>query len=150
MCQLLIPQAPTNLFQTLHPSISVWTTHRLPLITSPSKMTTVLICRNAPTDSCHNLTALMPRCTKTSFLITPHYICAHRNSDNLHNAAFKGLRDTLWSGNGWWAPYCGLTSVMSMAVCVMSMAVCVMSMAPMLSAPISNITSECRVHDTSS
>ena len=31
----------------------------------------------------------MPRCTKTSFLITPHYICAHRNSDNLHNAAFK-------------------------------------------------------------
>ena len=53
-------------------------------------MTTVLIRRNAPTDSCHNLTALMPRCTKTSFLITPHYICAHRNSDNLHYAAFKG------------------------------------------------------------
>ncbi|KAK2193675.1 hypothetical protein NP493_8g03000 [Ridgeia piscesae] len=53
-------------------------------------MTTVLICRNAPTDSCRNLTALMPRCTKTSFLITPHYTCAHRNSDNLHNAAFKG------------------------------------------------------------
>ncbi|KAK2180890.1 hypothetical protein NP493_422g02037 [Ridgeia piscesae] len=53
-------------------------------------MTTVLIRRNAPTDSRHNLTALMPRCTKTSFLITPHYICAHRNSDNLHNAAFIG------------------------------------------------------------
>ena len=32
----------------------------------------------------------MPRCTKTSFLITPHYICAHRNLDSLHNAAFKG------------------------------------------------------------
>ena len=75
---------------SLHPSISAWTTHGLPLITSPSKMTTVLIRRNAPTDSCRNLTALMPRCTKTSFLITPHYICAHRNSDNLHNAAFKG------------------------------------------------------------
>ena len=59
-------------------------------ITSPSKMTTVLIRRNAPTDSCRNSTALVPRCTKTSFLITPHYICAHRNSDNLHNAAFKG------------------------------------------------------------
>ena len=54
-------------------------------------MTTVLIRRNAPTDSCHNLTALMPRCTKTSFLITPpHYIPANRNSDNLHNAAFIG------------------------------------------------------------
>ena len=90
MCELLIPQAPTNFFQTLHPSISAWTTHRLPLITSPSKMTTVLIRRNAPTYSCRNLTALMPRCTKTSFLITPHYIFAHRNSDNLHNAAFKG------------------------------------------------------------
>ena len=88
--ELLIPQAPTNFFQTLHPSISAWTTHGLPLITSPSKMTTVLIRRNAPTDSCRNLTALMPRCTKTSFLITLHYICAHRNSDNLHNAAFKG------------------------------------------------------------
>ena len=65
-------------------------THGLPLITSPSKMTTVLIRRNAPTDSCHSLTALMPRCTNTSFLITPHYICAHRNSDNLHNAGFIG------------------------------------------------------------
>ena len=53
-------------------------------------MTTVLIRRNAPTDSCRNLTALMPRCPKTSFLITPHYICAHRNPDNLYNAAFKG------------------------------------------------------------
>ena len=51
-------------------------------------MTTALIRRNALTDSCHNLTALMPRCTKISFLLTPHYICAHRNSDNLHNAAF--------------------------------------------------------------
>ena len=51
--------------------------------------------KNAPTDRCRNLTALMPRCTKTSFLITPHYICAHRNSDNLHNAAFKG-----YSGRG--------------------------------------------------
>ena len=88
--ELLIPQAPTNFFQTLHPSISTWTTHGLPLITSPSKMTTVLIRRNAPSDSCRNLTALMPRCTKTSFIITPHYICAHRNSDNLHYAAFKG------------------------------------------------------------
>ncbi|KAK2175790.1 hypothetical protein NP493_707g00000 [Ridgeia piscesae] len=53
-------------------------------------MTTVLIRINAPTDSCRNLTALKSRCTKTSFLITPHYICAHRNSDNMHNAAFKG------------------------------------------------------------
>ena len=53
-------------------------------------MTTVLISRNVPTDSCHNLAAMMPRCTKTSFLVTPHYICAHRNSDNLHNAAFIG------------------------------------------------------------
>ena len=51
-------------------------------------MTTVLICRNAPTDSCHNLTALMPRCTKPPVLLTPHYVCAHRNSDNLHNAVF--------------------------------------------------------------
>ena len=34
----------------------------------------------------------MSHCTKTSFIITPHYIilCAHRNSDNLHNAAFIG------------------------------------------------------------
>jgi hypothetical protein len=87
--ELLISQAPTNFFQTLHHSISAWTTHGMPLITSPSKMTTVLICRNAPTDSCRNLTALMPRCMKTSFLITPHYICAHWNSDNLHNAVFK-------------------------------------------------------------
>ena len=59
-------------------------------------MTTVLIRRNAPTDSCHNFTALMPRCTKTSFLITPHYIYAHRNSDNLHNAAFKGYSLVAW------------------------------------------------------
>ena len=66
------------------------TNHGLPLITSQSKMTTVLIRRNAPTDSCHNLTALMPRCTKTSFIINPHYICAHRNSHNLHNADFIG------------------------------------------------------------
>ena len=79
-----------KLLSNLIPSISAWTTHGMPLITSPSKMTTVLIHRNAPTDSCRNLTALMPRCTKTSFLITPQYICAHRNSDNLHNAAFKG------------------------------------------------------------
>ena len=64
--------------------------HGLSLITSPSKMTTILIRRNAPHDSCHNWTALMPRCTKTSFIITPHYICAHRNSDNLYNAAFIG------------------------------------------------------------
>ena len=49
-------------------------------------MTTILLLRNAPTDSCHNLT----RCTKTSFLLTPHYICANINSDNLHNAAFIG------------------------------------------------------------
>ena len=53
-------------------------------------MTNVLIRRNAPNDSCRNLTALMSRCTKTSFIITPHYICAHRNSDNVHNAAFIG------------------------------------------------------------
>ena len=53
-------------------------------------MTTVLICRNTLTDSCHNLTSLMPRCTKTSFLLTPHNICAHRDSDNLHNAVFIG------------------------------------------------------------
>ena len=63
------------------------------MIKQKSKMTTVLIRRNAPTDSCHNLTALMPRWTKTSFIITPHYICAHRNS-----------------GIGGRAPYCGLTS----------------------------------------
>ena len=37
-----------------------------------------------------NLTALVPRCTKTSFLLTPHYICAHRNSNNLNNADFIG------------------------------------------------------------
>ena len=55
-----------------------------------SKMTTVLTRRNAPTDSCHNLTALMPRCTKTQFHLTPHYICAHRNSDNLHYAVSIG------------------------------------------------------------
>ena len=70
-------------------------------------MTTVLIRRNAPTDSCHNLTALMQRCIKTSFLLTPHYICAHRNSDNLRNAAF--IWDSL--GNGGRAPYCGLTTI---------------------------------------
>ena len=51
-------------------------------------MTNVLIRRNAPNDSCRNLTALMSRCTKTSFIITPHYVCAHRNPDNVHNAAF--------------------------------------------------------------
>ena len=73
MCELLIPQAPTNVFQTLHPSISAWTTHALPLMTTPSK-----IRRNAPTDSCHNLTALMPRCTKTSFLITLYYMCSQK------------------------------------------------------------------------
>ena len=105
ICELLIPQAPTNFFQTLHPSISAWTTHGLLLITSPSKMTTVLIRRNPPTDSCHNLTALMSHCTKTSFLLTPHYICVHRNSDNLHNADFIGyslvgewrMNTLLWS-----------------------------------------------------
>ena len=32
----------------------------------------------------------MSHCTKTSFLTTPHYICAHRNSDNLHNVDFIG------------------------------------------------------------
>ena len=36
------------------------------------------------------MTELMPCCTKTTFLLTPHYICAHRNSDNLRNAVFKG------------------------------------------------------------
>ena len=51
---------------------------------------TTLIYRNPPTVLCHNLTALMPRCIKTSFLVIPHYICAHRNSDNLHNAGFIG------------------------------------------------------------
>ena len=38
----------------------------------------------------HNLTALMPRCMETSFLMNPHYLYAHRNSDNLHAAASKG------------------------------------------------------------
>ena len=90
MCELLVPQVPTNFFQTLHPSISAWNTHGLPRITSPSNMSTVLIRRSALTDSCRNLTALLPRCTKTSFLLTPLYICAHRNSENLHNAAFIG------------------------------------------------------------
>ena len=74
-CELL---TPTNFFQTLHPSISAWTTHGLPLMTSPNKTTTVLIRRNAPTDSCHNLTALMRRCTKTSFLLTPHNMCSQK------------------------------------------------------------------------
>ena len=87
--ELLIPQAPTNFFPTLHPSISAWTTNGLPLITSPSKLATV-IRRNAPTDSCHNLAALMPRCIKTSFLLTPDYISAHRNSDNMHSAVSVG------------------------------------------------------------
>ena len=50
----------------------------------------VLIRRNAMNDSCHNFTALMPRCTKTLFIVTAHYACAHRNSDNLHNAVFIG------------------------------------------------------------
>ena len=65
-------------------------------------MTTALIRRNAPPDSCHNVTALLPRCTKTSFLLTPHYICVHRNSDSLHNAAF--IEYSLVG----WRLYCGL------------------------------------------
>ena len=104
--ELLIPQAPTNFCQNLHPSISAWTTHGLSLITSPSKMPTVLIRRNAPNDSCHNLTALMSLCTQTSFIITPHYICAHRNSDNLHNADFVG-NSAVWrewrTCTFWWS-----------------------------------------------
>ena len=103
--ELLIRQAPTNFIQTLLPSISAWTTHGFSLITSPSKMTTVLIRRNAPNDSCHNLTALMSRCTKTSFIITPHYTCAHRNSDNLHNADFVGNSAVgeWWTCTFWWS-----------------------------------------------
>ena len=98
--ELLIPQAPTNIFQTFHPSISAWTTHGLPLITSPSKRTTVLIRRNAPTDSCHNLKFLCHTAQKHNFYT--HYIhyiiCAHRNSDNLHNAVFIGYSLVLlWS-----------------------------------------------------
>ena len=76
-------------------------------MTSPSKITNVLIRRNAPNDSCRNLTALMSRCTKTSFIITPHYICAHRNSDNVHNAAF--IRYSAVNGNGGRAHFGGLT-----------------------------------------
>ena len=74
--ELLIPQAPTNFFQTLHPSISFEI--RLSLITLPL-MTTVLIRRNAQSDSCHNLTALMPRCTKKiiSNQPTPH-MCSQK------------------------------------------------------------------------
>ena len=53
-------------------------------------MTTGLIRRNARADSCHHLTALMPRCTKTSFIFTPHYTCVHIHSDNLHNAVSIG------------------------------------------------------------
>ena len=56
-CEQFVNSHTINFFQTLHPSISAWTTHGLPLITSANKMTTVLIRRNAPTDSCHNLTA---------------------------------------------------------------------------------------------
>ena len=78
-----------KLLSNLTPSISAWTTHGLSLITSPGKMTSVLIRRNAPTDSCHNLTALMPRCTKTSFIIITLHMCS-QNSDNLHNAGFIG------------------------------------------------------------
>ena len=75
-------------------------------------MTNVLIRRNAPNDSCRNLTALMSHCTKTSFIITPHYICAHRNPDNVHNAAF--LRYS--AGNGGRAHFGGLTSTGIFAV----------------------------------
>ena len=46
------------------------------------------------------MTTLMPRCTNTSFLLTPHYIRPHRNSDNLHNAIsvwelLSGMADKL-------------------------------------------------------
>ena len=94
-----------KLLSNLTPSISAWTAHGLSLITSSSKMTTVLIRRNAPNDSCHNFTALMSRCTKTSFIITPHYKCAHRNSDNLHNADFVGNSAVgEWRmGTFWWS-----------------------------------------------
>ena len=100
---------PQTSFQ--HPSILHFCLNhpRIAPITSPSKMTTVLIRRNAPTDSCHNLTALMPRCTKTQFLLNPHYTRAHSNSDNLHNAVFIGysLVARVYGGR---TPYCGITS----------------------------------------
>ena len=41
-------------------------------------MTTVLICRNAPTDSCHNLTAPMPRYTKTNFTHSTLHMCSQK------------------------------------------------------------------------
>ena len=89
-CEILITQAPTNFFPTLHPSISAWTTHGLPLIASPSKMTTVLIRRNAQTDSCHNLTALLPHCTK-------HHFYAHQTTYVLTKIQTTCIMLFLWS-----------------------------------------------------
>ena len=105
-------------------------------------MTTVLIHRNAPTDSCRNLTALMPRCTKTSFLITPHYICAHRNSDNLHNAAFKG-----YSLVGEWRMSTVLWSYINSTRVAPSSAPLVVSASPLVSSALSchNLLSSARL-----
>ena len=47
--------------------------------------------RQTPTVICRNFIALMPSCTKTSFPVTPYYTCAHRNSDNLHDAISLGF-----------------------------------------------------------
>ena len=75
---------------TWHPSISTRTNHWFSWIASPIKMMPVSICRKPPTVICHHLTVLMPRCTNTSFLLTPQYIHPPRNSNNLHNAISIG------------------------------------------------------------
>ena len=67
-------------------------------------MTPVSIRRKTPNVICHHLTALIPRCTKTSYLLTPYYTYPHRNSDNLRNAIY-----IVYSLVGQ-TPYCGLTS----------------------------------------
>ena len=58
------------------------------MLTSPIKIkiTPISIYRKTQTVICYNLIALKPRCTRSSFLLIPHYMCPHRSSDNQHNA----------------------------------------------------------------
>ena len=109
---ILTPQSPTNFFPNLHPSIFAWTTHGLPLITSPSEVTTVLIRRNAPTDSCHNLTALMHAVQNIISTHSTLHMCSQKFRQSAYYSFYRVLFGR--AGNGGRTPYCGLTSTMGM------------------------------------
>ena len=73
------------------------------MLTSPIKITPVPICSKTLTIIYDNLTVLMPRCTKTSFLFTQ---LVHTEIQTTCVMLF--LQGTFSLGNGRWIPFCGL------------------------------------------